>query len=316
MQELAPVSISGYKIIEKLGEGPSGQVFKAWDEACQRTVALKLFKPELTDQAAFLAQCRPAINSLSENRHPNVCSIFGVHRNDTRYVLVMEYLQGATLREIVSLGLLDNNRFLDIVAQIATGLKHAYELGVTHGNLKPSNITFTGEKVVKIMDFGLSCFAGGRAVSGECAFEMFHYLAPEQIRGEPATPLSDMFALGVLCFESLTGRRPFSGDSRETLTHSILHDKPDFQIMASRGIPGDTILLIEKLLAKNPENRFGGAAELLVTLQEMQSFEQKSPTRKFLQVKPQTARQYLLISLLAALLLVLWYVLTTLPHNR
>jgi serine/threonine protein kinase len=314
MEELAPVCIAGYKIIEKLGEGPSGQVFKAWDKACQRTVALKLLKPELTEPAAFLAQCQPSINSLSENRHPNVCSIFGVHRNDAMYVLAMEYLQGTTLREVISLGPLENSRFLEIAAQIAAGLKHASGLGVTHGNLKPSNIIITSEKVVKIMDFGLSRFAGGQAVSGECTFEMLHYLAPEQIRGERATPLSDMFALGVLCFESLTGRRPFSGDSRETLTHSILHDNPDFQIMAARGIPGDTILLIEKLLAKNPESRFSSAAELLVTLQEMQSFEQKSPTRKFLQVKPQTARQYLLISLLAALLLVLWYLLTTYPR--
>jgi serine/threonine protein kinase len=314
MEELAPVSISGYKIIEKLGEGPSGQVFKAWDEAFQRTVALKLLKPELTEPAAFLAQCQPAVNSLSDNEHPNICSIFGVHRNDKRYVLVMEFLQGTTLREVISLGPLDNSQFLDIAAQVASGLKHAHELGVTHGNLKPSNIMITSEKVVKLMDFGLSRFADGQEGGKEPSLEMFHYLAPEQIRGESATPQTDMFALGVLCFELVTGRHPFSGDSRETLTHSILHDKPDFQIMASRGIHGDTILLIEKLLAKNPENRFNGAAELLVTLQEMQSFEQKSQTRKFLQVKPQTARHYLLISLLAALLLVLWYLLTTYPR--
>lgn len=301
-----------YDTIEKLGEGGSGQVYKAWDTERQRMVALKLLKPQLTETVAFRAHCLTAVNRLSGCRHPNICSVFGIHEFNKSYLIVTEYLEGATLRELIKPGPLDNHTFLNIAAQIADGLKYAHERLVTHGNIKPSNVMVTGDGQVKIMDFGLACFHDTDEATGvEPSLERFSYLAPEQITGEPVTQLADFFSLGALFYELLTDRRPFTGDTQETVETSILHDKPDFQTLRAKKIPGDTILMIEKLLAKNPLERFSSADELSITLKAMRSFERESATRKFLQVKPRTARQYLFISLLAFLLVVLWYVVTT-----
>ena len=301
-----------YDTIEKLGEGGSGQVYKAWDTERQRMVALKLLKSQLTETVAFRAHCLTTVDRLSGCRHPNICSVFGIHQVDESHLIVTEYLEGATLRELIKRGPLDNHTFLNIAAQIADGLKFAHERLITHGNIKPSNVMVTGDGQVKIMDFSLACFHDTDEAKGvEPSLERFSYLAPEQITGEPVTQLADFFSLGALFYELLTGRRPFIGDTRETVETSILHDKPDFQTLRAKKIPGDTILMIEKLLAKNPLERFSSAGELSITLQAMRSYERESATRKSLQVKPRTARQYLFISLLAFLLVVLWYVVTT-----
>lgn len=301
-----------YDTIEKLGKGGSGQVHKAWDTERQRMVALKLLKPQLTETVAFRAHCLTAVNRLSGCRHPNICSVFGIHQVDESHLIVTEYLEGVTLRELIKRGPLDNHTFLNIAAQIADGLKFAHERLVTHGNIKPSNVMVTSDGQVKIMGFGLACFHDTDEDKGvEPSLETLSYFAPEQITTEPVTQLADFFSLGALFYELLTGRRPFTGDTRETIETSILHDKPDFQTLRAKKIPGDTILMIEKLLAKNPLERFSSAGELSITLQAMRSFEQESVTRKSLQVKPRTARQYLFISLLAFLLVVLWYVVTT-----
>ena len=304
-----------YTIVEKLGEGGSGQVYKAWDTEQQRMVALKLLKPQLTETVAFRAHYLTAVNRLSGCRHPNICSVFGIHQVDESHLIVTEYLEGATLRELIKRGPLDNHTFLNIAAQIADGLKYAHERLVTHGNIKPSNVMVTDDGQVKIMDFGLACFHDTDEAKGvEPSLEELSYLAPEQITSEPVTQPADFFSLGTLFYELLTGRRPFAGNTRETVENSILHDKPDFQALRAKNIPGDTILMIEKLLAKNPVERFSSADELSITLQAMRSFERESATREFLRVKPQTPRQYLFISLLAFLLVVLWYVVTTYRH--
>jgi len=315
MEEFTPQQILHYEIIGKLGDGVSGQVFKVWDTVRERIVALKLLNPPLIDSVGFRGNCLTALNTLSHSNHPNICSIFGFYQVGGTFMIDMEYLEGTTLRELIRLGPLNKSKFLDIAVQIGDGLKYAHEQLVTHGNLKPSNIMVTPQGVVKIMDFGLSCFAVGRELlKGKAAFEMPSYIAPEQITGEPLTPSADLFSLGALFYELLTGKQPFIGDTREAVENAILHEIPDFQILRDRKIPGDTILLIEKLLAKNPADRFSSAGELLITLREVRSFERESSRREFLQVKPKSTRQYLLISLLAILLIVLWYIVTFSPR--
>jgi len=304
-----------YSRLERIGERGSGQVYKAWDSIRQRTVALKLLWPELIGTDSFRAHCLLAVNTLSHCSHRNICSVFSIHQVDETYVIVTEYLEGKTLEELIREGPLDNTTFLNIAAQIADGLEYAHDQLIMHGNIKPSNFMVTGQGQIKIMDFGLSCYPAVKKATGAgLSLETLHYLAPERITGEPVTPLSDLFSLGVLFYEMSVGGRPFTGDVPKSVEHSILHDQPDFQIMRDKKVPGDTILLIEKLLAKNPAVRFGSAGELSITLNAMRSFERESSTRKFLQVKPHSPRQYLLISLLAVLLVVLWYVVTT-YHN-
>ncbi len=304
-----------YAIVEDLGEGDSGHVYRAWDTQKRRTVALKLLKAQLIKNVAFRARFLTAVNKLSGYRHPNVCSVFGIHKVDESYLIVTEYLEGVTLRELIQRGPMNNRTFLDTAAQIADGLKYAHERLVTHGNIKPSNVMVIGDGQVKIMDFGLSrCHDTDEAEGVQHSLEALHYLAPEQITAGLVTQLADFFSLGVLFYELLAGRRPFGGDTRETIENSILRDKPDIRTLRAKNIPGDTILMIEKLLAKDPSDRFGGTGELYITLQAMRSFERQSTARKFLHVKPQTPRQFLVLSLLAFLLVVLWYVVTTYRH--
>jgi len=304
-----------YSILEKLGVGGNGQVYKAWDTVQERFVALKLLKPHLINTEIFRNRILPIVNKLSCNPHPNICTVFGTHRVDETYLIVTEYLEGVTLQELSKQGSVDNHTFLNIAAQVADGLKHAHEHDITHGNIKPSNIMVIENSQVKIMDFGLSCFPEvSKAASTESSPERLAYLAPEQITSEPITLMADLFSLGVLSYELLSDQRPFVGRTPDAVMSSILNDTPDFATLRARKIPGDTILMIEKLLAKDPSDRFSSAEELVITLQVMQSFEQELATRKLLQVKPRTTRHYLIISLLAALLVALWYVVTTYRH--
>jgi serine/threonine-protein kinase len=315
MEDLADQHLLHYALVEKLGEGPSGQVYRAWDRRQHRTVALKILKQQVSNSERFQARCLATLNSLTHGTHPNVCTILSVPKVSDTHVVVMEYIEGVTLNEYTGNQPLELHKFLRIAGQIARGLRHVHDQLIVHGNIKPSNIMVTTDGVVKITDFGLSVYPDDDGASNDVIpLEALGLLAPERLRGEPASVQSDLFSLGALFYRVLTGKPAFTGDTYEEVQNSILHGQPDYQLLRTLQVPGDVILVVEKLLAKEPAERFSSAAELEITLREIRLFESADSSRKFLEVTPRTPRQYLMLSLLAVLLVVLWYVVTTYRH--
>ncbi len=301
-----------YEILAEMGEGDCGKVYKAWDTTHERLVALKEIKKEFTDVTAFRAHFLPTVQTLKHCNHPAVCRVYDIHQREEGYLLVTEFVEGISILEFIRRRPGELSVFLNLAVSIAEGLRYAHDNLVTHGNLKPSNILVTQNGKVKLTDFGLSTYPEGNEGSGiPPSMQSLAYVAPEQIGSKPVTQLVDMFSLGVIFYELLSGKLPFTGDTPRELLDAILHESPDYGLLREKGIPGDVILVVEKLLAKKAADRFSSAEELLITLQAVRSFERESAVREFLQVKPKTPRHYLLLSLLAVLLVIFWYVVTT-----
>ncbi|HWR81990.1 MAG TPA: serine/threonine-protein kinase [Candidatus Deferrimicrobium sp.] len=300
---------------EKLGEGPSGQVYRAWDRENHHFVALKVLWPHLIDIVGFRARLASTIQALAGCEHPNLATVYRLENANGRYFVVSEYIEGITLRELITCGPMDNDTFLHIAMQIADGLAFAHDRLVTHGNLKPSNVILTEDGRAKIMDFGLPWWRGRQNLSKDVdELESLAYLSPDQIARQDDSPAADLFASGVLFYEMLTGRRLAGCEEPGTLPNLILIKPPELTLLRSVGVPRDTTLLVEKLLSKDSSERLNNSRELSVTLREMQAFEREAVGRTHEEGKPRAARQYLALSLLALLLVVFWFVVTTYRH--
>jgi serine/threonine-protein kinase len=304
-----------FELIERLGRGPRGHVFKARDTQQDCIVALKLLYPQAAAARGFFEHSLPVLARLQELSHPNICSVLGMYRVQRTQVVVMEYLDGTSVRQLIHHEPLDTATFQAVAEQVSAALSYAHELNIVHGNLKPSNVMVTDSGVVKVLDFGL----GGGLTTDEPAkltelTEGHFYLSPQRIAGRPLSAGDDLFAVGVLFYVMLTGRHPFTGSDREAVHQSILNDEPDLTPLKGRKVPDDVLIVVDRLLAKLPEGRFADSHVLHTTLHEIGSYTPPSRTSGFLTVKPRTPRQYLMLSLLAFLLVVFWFVVTTYRH--
>jgi serine/threonine protein kinase len=217
---MAGSMISHYRIEAMVGHGTFGSVFRAFDTLLERTVAVKVFKPNIGPAPlAALAEAR----SAAALNHPNVCTVFAVDDSEGMPLIVMEYLDGKPLSSLLLKGPMPGVRVAHIGRQIADGLAAAHRMGIVHGDLKPANIMLVGEDAVKITDFGLArrvraprdedatqtwSLADDGSIAGTPA-----YMSPEQSRGETVTPASDVFSLGVVLYEMRAGRKAFTGDN-------------------------------------------------------------------------------------------------------
>jgi serine/threonine-protein kinase len=316
MATSVPKQILHYVPAEKIGSGITGDVYKAWDSVLERFVALKLLNPELMEHTAYRAQVLGTLRALADTSHPHICSLYGVHKADDRYVVAMELIEGHTLRELLREGPWTGDRFLDLAVKAAGALNHAHSRCILHGNVTPANIAYCDGGDLRVLDFGFSTLPIERdnpdyTVSAETV----RYRSPEQITGEEVTPLSDLFSLGAVLYEVLTGSPAFSGTDRRWIEDAILEQEPSYtSLLPDARTSGAIVLVLEKLLAKKPDERFTHAGELQITLTEVISFGKRKPVREFFDVKPTTSRQYLMLSFLAALLIIFWLVITTVPR--
>ncbi len=315
MEKTLPKQILQYAIIEELGHGPAGQILKAWDTGLERIVCLKLIRPELMECRGFKARCLSTRRGLSEIAHPNIGNIFGMHQTDGQYIIVEEYIDGMFLDEQIARGPMEINAFLNTATQIAAGLDQAHSKLIIHGNLKPTNIIIQPDGHVKIVDFGLSTLPWEREHSEvPHSIKDARYRSPEEISSGEVSPLSDLFSLGAIFFELLSGEPAFKGPNPREIQKQIQSRQTDPDLMPTRAqkrLPGDCILMVNKLLAHWPNERFKNTTQLMITLEEMKSFEEGTTSRTFLPVWLDAPRMYLMISVLVALLVVLWLVLTT-----
>jgi serine/threonine protein kinase/tetratricopeptide (TPR) repeat protein len=264
-------TISHYKILEKLGEGGMGVVYKAEDTKLKRTVALKFLPPELTrDEQAkkrFIIEAQAA----SALDHPHICTIYEIDETeDGRIFIVMAYYEGETLKEKIESGSLGIDEAVDVSIQIAKGLSRAHESGITHRDMKPANVMITKRGEAKIVDFGLAKLAGQTKLTKKgTTLGTVAYMSPEQTKGKEVGHQTDLWSLGVMLYEMITGHLPFNGDYEQAVIYSILNEEPEPVSSLSPGAPAQLQAVLERLLAKDPAERYRTADELLGELQKI-----------------------------------------------
>jgi eukaryotic-like serine/threonine-protein kinase len=266
--------VAHYRILEKIGEGGMGVVYRARDERLNRDVALKFLPAELDKDAAARNLLMREARTASALNHPNICTIHDVGEEDGRTYIVMEFVQGRPLEEIAREGPLPAEAIVRYGAQIADALAHAHHHGVVHRDLKSANVLITGEGRAKILDFGLARHIEADEVGGKTlslvpsnqrgVVGTLHYIAPEVFRGEMADARSDIWALGVILYEMAAGRRPFRGKTAYELSSLILNDSPP-PLPAS--VPATLGAVISRCLIKEPGRRYQNAGEVRAALE-------------------------------------------------
>jgi len=260
-----------YRIIEEIGHGGMGQVYKAYDTKVQEKIALKIIRPEIARSRTAVERFRNELKLARQITHPNVCRVFDLGEDAGTDFLTMEFVPGENLALMIRMtGPLALETAVGYARQMAKGLAAAHRLGVIHRDLKPHNILIDESGTAKIMDFGIarSLIAGTAADDGKMIGTP-DYMAPEQAAGQPADARTDLYAFGAILYEMVTGRRPFEGDTSHeiVLKHRLESPRPPVELDGR--IPLVLSLLILKCLAKDPDDRYQTADELLAALDEL-----------------------------------------------
>jgi len=256
--------ISHYKILEKLGGGGMGVVYKAEDTKLNRTVALKFLPLELSSDYAAKERFIQEAQAASALDHPNICIIHEIDETeDGQLFICMAYYSGETLKKKIQNGSLSIKNAFEIAIQICRGLSASHELGITHRDIKPANIMITNKNEVKVVDFGLAKLAkqSQYTQTGE-AIGTISYMAPEQAKGGIVDNRADIWAIGVLLYEMVSGQLPFRAEYGPAIIYSILNEPPEPITTARRNIPEQFQRVVDKCLKKNPSERYQTATEL------------------------------------------------------
>jgi eukaryotic-like serine/threonine-protein kinase len=274
--------LDSYEIIAPLGAGGMGEVYRARDAVLKRDVAIKVLPADWSRDPERLRRFELEAHAAAALNHPNIVSIFHVGQYDGSPYIVTELLQGETLRDRLRKGPMRLREVVDLGVELVRGLAAAHDAGIVHRDLKPENIFITKDGRVKILDFGLAKLDPAKAVSADGATVTFQqesvpgqvlgtvgYMSPEQVRGHVADPRSDIFAVGVVLYEMLTGKRAFQkATSAETMT-AILNEEPVAVSQIAPGLPPGLQRIVNRCLAKNPDQRFQHASDLGFALEAL-----------------------------------------------
>ena len=286
-----PKSLAHYSIIAPIGKGGMGEVVRARDEKLQRDVALKLLPIEFADDPERMARFASEARILAALQHPNIATIFGIEEADGRTFLVMELVDGEDLDQRIKKGPIPTDEALAVAAQIAAGLEEAHERGIVHRDLKPANVMLTPGGIVKILDFGLA-----RAMLGETTGEedisnsptltaltgagvilgTAAYMSPEQARGHSVDRRTDIWALGVIFFEMLTGKRLFRGDTISDTLAAVLREEPNWDGLP-RNLPPRATRLLGRCLDRDQKRRLRDAGEMRVAFERPEDLTAGGP---------------------------------------
>ncbi|MEE9270561.1 MAG: protein kinase [Candidatus Krumholzibacteria bacterium] len=311
-------TISHYKILSKLGEGGMGVVYKASDTKLKRTVALKFLSPHLLandkDKQRFLHEAQAAAGL----NHPNICTVHEIHEADGHTFMVMEHIEGTSLRDKIESGPMAIDDALETALQVAKGLSKAHGQGIVHRDIKPGNVLLTEDGDAKIVDFGLAKLATQtRLTKTGATVGTVMYMSPEQAKGEGVDHRTDVWSLGVVLYEMLAGRLPFRGDIEQAVVYSIMNQDPDPVTSTRKDVPIALEDIIEKALSKDPEKRYESVDAFLAALEEQRDHRVLGITeRRFTFVRKLRRRKRLTAGVAAVVVVALAAVLIQTLHTR
>jgi serine/threonine-protein kinase len=260
-------TISHYRVIEKLGEGGMGIVYKAEDTKLKRHVALKFLLPQAFENAEHRERFIREAQTAAVLDHPNICTIFEIDEADEVIFIAMAYVEGESVKDKVKSGPLGAEEALDFAAQIAQGLDAAHKHGIVHRDIKSTNIMVTPENQIKIMDFGLAKMAGSAEISKTTrSVGTAAYMSPEQGRGAAVDHRTDIWSLGVVMYEMLAGDLPFKGEYDAAIVYSLVNEDPASLGEIRPDLPDSIRRIVERAMEKGPDDRFQTAAEMLASI--------------------------------------------------
>ena len=255
-----------YQIIKKIGDGGMAFVYQAKDKLLNRIVAVKVLRPEFVDDKEFLAKFKREAEAVANITHPNIVNVYDVGQEGKVYYIVMEYVDGQNLKEIIkNEGVLDEYTALDITKQIAQALSAAHKKGVIHRDIKPNNILISNEdRQVKVADFGIAKAVSNSTITNiGSIIGSVHYFSPEQAKGQPVSNNADLYSLGIVLYEMLIGRVPFRGDSPISIALQHINEDIEFTPEEKTKIPHSIRTLISKMTEKDQEDRYQSAEEVI-----------------------------------------------------
>ncbi len=270
----ALVTLDGrYHVLERIASGGMGEVFRAHDAVLAREVAIKVLHRSLAGDQAFVDRFRREARAAAGISHPHIVAVYDWGAVDGIYYMVMEFVRGRGVRELLNrYGRLEPGQTSDIVRQTLLALGHAHAQGIVHRDIKPENILVTSDGTVKVADFGLArAYADGRATQAGAVTGTVQYLAPEQIRGEPADPRSDLYSLGIVTYELLTGKLPFTGETAMSIAYKHLSDRVPRPSATVEGISGELDGFVTSATDRDREMRPESAIEMRRDLEAIQS---------------------------------------------
>lgn len=261
--------IGRYKIVGKIGQGGTSHVWKGWDATLNRHVAVKTISADVADDPTLKKRFEREAQSAAGLNHPHIITVFDFGQEGDKLYMAMELLEGVDLKEAIAKGRFrDLEAKLDAMSQICDGLAFAHANEIVHRDLKPANIHILPDGQIKIMDFGLAKVSGSDMTRTGLVMGTPHYMSPEQVRGEKVDYRSDVFALGCVFYEIVTGKKPFDADSIHSVLYKVMQEEPKPAREMVPGLPGVLQQIIEKAMAKAPAQRFAHAGEMGAFLEQ------------------------------------------------
>ncbi|MBI1277209.1 MAG: protein kinase [Anaerolineaceae bacterium] len=286
-----------YRLLAQQGSGGMAVIYKAQDLELSRIVAVKILRPSLTADPTFLTRFKNEARSVANLQHPNIVTIYDVGSDGATQFIVMEFVDGQDLKKIIKTeGILTVDRALKFAIQMCAGIGFAHRAGLVHADVKPQNMLVTKSDVVKVTDFGIAqAFSDTQPPEKQqVVWGSPHYFAPEQAKGEKPTPASDVYSIGIVMFEMLTGRLPYVGGDQQQLALAHIRDRVPMVTEFNPSVPDALAQIVYKVMSKEPANRYRTADQLGHVLESYRDRgrEVTSPNAPAYQAPPPPPPQY------------------------